>query len=544
MTFSEAWEVENSPNFPEPYQRCGPEGEPAHPHCSTFVGGGQYPIDVEVDQATGNIYAFNAAEVGTGKKYIVEYSPGGAKEITRFGEETNLSTAESPEKIHGNNGIAVDGAGDVYVSDVNRSEIGKQYNRLMVFRPQSPSDFEHYVYAGEVEAGLEGHSPAVDVAGHVYVVSGGQANVEEYASEAPAAYPAPSASRVCRFTFAKHGIVAMTVDPANGEVFFYSNKTPKRVYRLGACDEATKEFTGVTSEPEAFGVAPERASLSALVFDPVRQLETSRAPGVLYGGAPGAFSGLGEGEPGQSSLGYIFSHSKEVPPSVEAESVSNVGAADGVLHASVDPHGFDTRYRFQFLTVTEYEANPVGARFAGASEAPVGGGVVKGGSGVQSVAATVGGLVSDMEYRYRLVATSECASGQVCEGTGETQEFRTFPDEPAGLPDHRVYELVSPMQKNGGQVWPAEPEITSCGVSDLCKPGGTGSGPFPMQAASDGNSIAYEGSPFSAGEGAIGENEYLARARTTCTNGLPAGCGWSTCCPVTQKPNPVQRSAL
>lgn len=512
LTFSEAWGVDSLSG--EPYARCGPEGEPAAPHCSIRSGALAEETDVEVDQTTGNVYV-ETDHHGSGAKRMVVYSADGSKEIARFGEtDETHSVAESPEKIHSpssTDGLAVDGEGDVYVYDIDSTQL---HSRLMVFRPQVAGDYEHYVYAGEVLAGDAGGEPAMpvlDAAGHVYVVSGGT-NVEEFGVGVPAGYPASLVSPVCRFRFVKGGISSMTVDPATGEVFFYSYRSPKGVHRLGPCDEATGEFTEVSPEPEAFGVAPERGELTALAFDPVRRLESSRAPGVLYGGAaePVPPRTLGTGEPGQSSLGYVFSGAKEVSPSVVSESVSGVGGMGVVLHATIDPHGFDTHYVFQYLTLAEYEANPSGERFAGAGEAPVGGGLLRGGLGVQGVAVSVDGLAPETEYRYRVFAGSECALGKTCEGAGETEAFSTFPSVPAGLPDHRVYELVSPVLKDGGQVFPAEPEISSCGASIECKPG-QGVLHFSMQSAPNGNSVVFEGSPFSEGEGAIRENEYVAR---------------------------------
>jgi hypothetical protein len=514
LTFSEAWFV--NPFAGDPYERCGPEGEPTDPHCSIRASGPVRPYDVEVDQTTGDVYVdadeFNAP----GLEHVVVFSADGSKEVTRFGESAEtFPVAEHPDETHSSpghpDGLAVDGAGNVYLED--SSAVVGNYHRLMVFSPQGPGDYEHYVYAGEVYAGSGGNEvemPALDAAGHVYGVSGGT-NVEEYAAEAPSGYPGPPASPICRFKFVKGGITSMTVDPASGEVFFYSPKLPNGVHRLGPCDEATGEFTEVSPEPELFKVVPERSEATALVFDPVRQLESSRQPGVLYGGAGSGVPKAGLGEPGQSSLGYIFGHPQELAPVVVSESAARVGVTAVSLHATINPNGLQTHYVFQYLRTVEYEANPSGERFAGARETPVGGGSLQGGLGVQNVAVSVAGLAPDTEYRYRVIASSECGPGKPCEGTGEAEGFSTFPSEPAGLPDHRVYELVSPPVKDGGEVYLAEPEISSCGADTECKPGGEGVVFFPMQSSVDGDAVVFEGSPFSESEGATRENEYFAR---------------------------------
>lgn len=521
LVFKEAWEV----NYQEvAYERCGPsgelpDGELIHPNCEPRAKGLPGDVDVEVDQTTGNVYVLE--DVGSfpvGTPVVVEYSPDGSEVITRFGEEEtqagdHKTTAESPDKIHSSSsgGIAVNSAGDVYVYDKNEPDV---YHRLMVFRPQSPGDYAHYVYAGETAAGFHGEGeypsrPVVDAAGDVYVA--GESYIEEYAPEAPAGYPASRSHAICSFEYPQGGIESMTVDPVNGDVFFYSIKIPKRVRRLGPCDQATGKFTELAPEPEALKVSPERGDLSALAFDPVRKLSPTRGAGVLYGGAQDGVPGsaVGKGAPGQSSLGYIFTLVEENPPVVEAESVARVTASSAELHATIDLKGFDTHYVFQYMTQVAYVEG--GESFVGATDVPVGGGSLKAAGGTQGVAVAVTGLDPETEYRYRVVASSACAPkkpGKVCEGTpGSVQSFDTFPVEVPGLPDDRGYELVSPIEKHGGEVFSAAPSIHSC--PEGCKSGGVAVS--PMVSAADGDTVVYEGNPFSASEGSVGESEYIAR---------------------------------
>jgi hypothetical protein len=165
-------------------------------------------------------------------------------------------------------------------------------------------------------------------------------------------------------------------------------------------------------------------------------------------------------------------------------------------------------------------AAEVGGFFAGAVEAPAGGSVLGSGQEPLHAAAGLSGLLPDTAYRYRAVATSNCSSGEpskLCEGIGAAQGFHTYPVAVAGPPDARSYELVSPSDKQGGQVLPAEPNVTSC-VPVECKPG-DGYTHFPMQSSPDGNAVVYEGTPFSAKGAAVSENEYLARRTAS---------GWSS----------------
>jgi hypothetical protein len=510
LQFKLSWKVTKSGGTVE---RCGP----ALPeNCEAQAKGGPRFADVDVDQATGNVYVLDGDITQPGEKLVAVYDPEGEAEIaTRFGELTpgGSKTTETPEKIHNTilpGGLAVNGAGEVYVYDLNPAD-GPSW-RLMKFRPKVPGVFDEYEYAGiseDVGSGAIGvggqppQRPVTDATGNIYVASE-ENHIEMYDPTHPGAPP------VCDFLYSKGGIVGITVNPLMGEVFFFSYKPPKRVRRLGPCDPATGKFAESDPEPEAFTVTPERDELFALAFDPLRQADPARAAGVLYGGAPEPVSsqGVGEGEKGQSSLGYVFARVKEVDPEVEAESVSHVTATGAVLQATIDPNGFDAEYAFQYLSAAEYEANPPGDRFAGASEAPVGGGTVKGGEGLQNVSTAIGGLDPDAEYRFRAVAVSECASGKACEGEGEAEAFRTFALLPPGLVDRRAWELVSPAQKSGGQVLPADPDISSCPSG--CKPGATFTH-FPMQSAPGGDAVVYEGTSFDPEVGAAIENEYIAR---------------------------------
>ena len=502
LKFVESWQVRV---VEREYERCGPI---LHTSCKAQPISSAGAVDVDVDQTTGNVYVYQNFIVPK-TLTIAVYNPDGSKVISRFGEQAadakGETTAESPEKLHEAaepGAIAVDGAGDVYLFDVHFSD--KFYHRLMEFKPQTPGDYEHYVYAGvshDVGAGFSGESafpskPVMDSAGHIYTEDTEQ--ILEYD-------PAHSVSvPVCRFVERRGGITAMTVNPDSGEVFFYSQKN-KEVHRLSSCNSE-----GKMAELESFIVRPERGEIWGMAFDPVRRFVPSRLPGVLYAATPEPVPSLsGKGEPGQSPLGYMFAQVEENPPVVESESVSGVTGSSAVLHAQIDPKGSETHYVFQYVTDVAYKEG--GESFAGAVEAPLGGAVVGSGQGALSAAVSLAGLLPDTAYDYRVIATSNCSSSEpakICEEAGVTQSFHTFPSEAASLPDGRGYELVSPIEKHGGQVLSVNPGISSC--NHECKLGDAFTH-FPMMSTSDGEAIVYEGSSFSSSEGAPIENEYLAR---------------------------------
>jgi hypothetical protein len=159
--------------------------------------------------------------------------------------------------------------------------------------------------------------------------------------------------------------------------------------------------------------------------------------------------------------------------------------------------------------VVATEHNGGGGFDHGAIDVPVGGGELPG-TEVGTASAGVSGLAPESRYVFRVVASSECrGTGQpACEVNGEPASFTTYPEPTRGLPEGRAYELVSPARKEGGEVFPADPQLSSCYE---CKPPGYGAASgFPMLSASDGDEVAYAGLPFSLDEGTAFRNSYIS----------------------------------
>lgn len=144
------------------------------------------------------------------------------------------------------------------------------------------------------------------------------------------------------------------------------------------------------------------------------------------------------------------------PPEIKASWVTEVTATGVKLRAEINPNGFSTSYRFEYISDAAYRANLEAARegFFGAAQAPPGkeAGI---GSGTVPLAVVqqAGSLTPATSYHYRPVATN--TAGPPVIGPAHvltTQEtslvFR--------LPDNRGWELVSPVDKNGGAI--AAPE--------------------------------------------------------------------------------------
>lgn len=116
-----------------------------------------------------------------------------------------------------------------------------------------------------------------------------------------------------------------------------------------------------------------------------------------------------------------------------------------------------------------------------------------------AIAQRITGLASATQYHFRVVATSSVTA------FGPDGSFTTFARAPGA--GGRAYEMVSPAAKIG-EVFPPEPFGGLGGTCTECLPG-ISSTRMPMQARADGEALAFEGEPFTAGLSAAGD-EYLA----------------------------------
>jgi hypothetical protein len=175
-------------------------------------------------------------------------------------------------------------------------------------------------------------------------------------------------------------------------------------------------------------------------------------------------------------------------------------AAD--LHAVVNPEGANANARFEYITTAAYQANLAASKdgFAGSLKSPPGNDTPIGsGSSDLQFDRHVVGLKASTSYRYRVVVIgSATVFGSV--GAIFTQEATAS----FALPDGRGWEMVSPVDKNGGEIQAA---------------GGNFDGGV-LQAAADGGSITYSSaSSFISPLGSPGASQYISRR---------GGTGWGT----------------
>ncbi|HET9152756.1 MAG TPA: hypothetical protein VFN85_01410 [Solirubrobacterales bacterium] len=182
------------------------------------------------------------------------------------------------------------------------------------------------------------------------------------------------------------------------------------------------------------------------------------------------------------------------PPVIKATWATEVTASSFRARAILATEGLTSTYRFDYLPLSAYEANLRAGHegFLGALHSPIGvEAKVLGSPSDEEVAQRVAGLSSEVAYRYRIVARN--ASGET---VGPDRTVTTQEEAPTfELAEGRGWEMVSPVDKNGGQI--ARPESLF------------GGGDF--QAAEQGGSVTY-GSAFSfaGARGAPGASQYVS----------------------------------
>lgn len=190
------------------------------------------------------------------------------------------------------------------------------------------------------------------------------------------------------------------------------------------------------------------------------------------------------------------------PPLIGEVWASAVFSGSARLQAQINPNGFATSYHIDYIPKAAYDANAAAAKdpFTGAQRTPPASDANIGAGVVNVLAIQQLSLAADTAYRYRFVAKNST-------GATTSLTFTVATQAPGGplLLDSRAWEMVSPVDKNGGEV-EGPGAIASGGVA---------------QAAGAGGAFTYS-SAASFGSGAQGAgtaSQYIA-TRT--------GAGWST----------------
>ena len=226
------------------------------------------------------------------------------------------------------------------------------------------------------------------------------------------------------------------------------------------------------AEAEAFKTAwhfecnPACPGLSGeLQADDTAHAVTALATG-LTPGTPYEVTLIAENKGGSASAGPEPFATLVAPPAIDATFATDVITTEAAIHAQVDPGGAPTTVHFEYITQEQLERNEEEGEegFTGAEATPESFPIGSDNADHQA-SANLTGLTAGTVYNYRTVAAN--AQSPVGGTPGPVKAFTTYasltpetdcPNQAfragpsAFLPDCRAYEMVSPVNKNGGDV--------------------------------------------------------------------------------------------
>ncbi len=395
--------------------------------------------NIAVDTA-GDVYADTFSEGPVTKYEALQFS---ALELEASGTQVSESARA----------VAVDPAsGELYAG---------RYNEVAQYEPTG--GLITSITGLEANAFANSHGVAVNAeTGRVYVSDNERARMDIFGPTV--IVPDASTGTASNLT-ATTATVSGHADPAGGGSittceFEYGTETP---YGQSA---------PCTLAPPIVGATDVSANLTGLTA------------GVTYHYRLAVFNANGNG------VGQDGTFSTEAP-TIEGVSATDIGSEDATLRAQVNNHENATTYSFEYGTAdcasNSCTAIPIPPGSLPASAEPA------------AVSQALHYLQPGVVYHYRLIATSS-----VGVGTSGDHIFQSFAR--AGgltLPDNRAWELVSPVDKNGG------------GVASVAT---------RTRAAADGDAIGFvslSGFGDTAGMGANGEYESVR-------DGAQGTSGWST----------------
>jgi NHL repeat len=348
--------------------------------------------------------------------------------------------------------IATDPAGHVYLPVVPENKVVEYSEEGVELK-----EFTGGSGAGALKAPT---GVAVDSAGNLWVADAGNERIEELepSGEPHTVIPA-------------EGVQSVALD-GHGDVFAIVNNFADFCGSLEAPCSHLAEYgpNGVQIADVGaglFGVFGARSNLRAIPD----MLAVNESSGHVYVTEYGTSEKEGDHS-------RVFIYTSPVPPRLENELATEVGASEAKLGAVVNPGGIGSAYRFEYGTTTGYGRS-----------VPVPEGDTGGGFRSRTVWAGAPGLQPGTTYHYRVVLTSPL--GPVVEGkdhtfTTETAAQAACPNGQlrtgfsASLPDCRAYELVTPPNRQSAEPNPAK------------KDGSVESSFEHNFAAVDGNRLAFQ----------------------------------------------------
>jgi len=469
--------------------------------CQAGVGGsgdGQFdtPQGIAIDQSDGSVYVVD------GNNARVEKFTSAGAYVSQFG------TAGSGDgQFSGPQGIAVDPSdGSVYVADTSNHRIEK-FDSSGAYVSQFGSE-------GSGDGQFEGPTRvAVDSTGRIYVLDSGNSRVERFTSAGafdevfdttdvflPAEIAIGPSDHVYIAQWAQdfseqrvievdpagtlvdtHGVGSTAnnssglaldgtgatiylADGFNARVFIMTDLTPATV--------AMDPISGITSDSASasgtvnpqgtdtgwhFEISTDESSWSPLASDQDAGSGTSDVPAAqsLSGLLPNQtyYVRLVATRPFNAPVisSDVQFTTDALAPTVDSDRAEDITPSHVVLRGFINPHHAATTYYFEYGTTTSYGTSEPAAQDADAGS----------GNNTIDVFRRINGLQPGTTYHYRLVATNVAGTTMGEDKTFTMKapfaatacpnaEFRVGAS--AALPDCRAYEMVSPPDKNGGDV--------------------------------------------------------------------------------------------
>jgi hypothetical protein len=363
--------------------------------------------EVAVNSSTHVVYATggNTIYAFQGSGEPAEFTAGASAGTNEIGGFTRLM------------GVAVDANGAIYASDFGPGGSGT----ITVFAP-----------SGEELTKFETEQPAniaVDTSGAVYVVRFQDA-VSKFS---PSEFPVTSTTTYATpfEPFAAQHASSVSVDPATNDVYITRLFTNPSIAWYDENGGLIATFAGPGEEGEFFfseGAAIDSASKRIFVS---RNLADGTSLVGIFGPEPKC----------------------EEAPIVGGSYANPVTAQSATLHATVNPCSSDTTYWFEF--------GPADCSISECTRVPVGGAAVGSGHVPVAVSQVLSGLQSGSTYHYRIEAKNAF-------GTSDGAD-RTFTTQVSGadfsLIDGRVWEMVSPPNKQGAKVLASPGGITAAAAT-------------------------------------------------------------------------------
>jgi len=410
------------------------------------------PCDLAVD-SQGNLYV---AEIDAGKR-VVLYSPASYPPQVGTGYGAPVVVHRNPPTGTCNEAesVAVDPSNDHLFVRLNCEAVAEYASAAENLPDEDWTPLREEIGAGIEGVGLDG---GIDVYGknhdlygvgidpakpgalpeaqRVYVIdsSTNTTKCESDGSETPAGH----------FSFV-FGNAAIAVDQSSGDFYVDDTKTNKVIDHF----DANCKYLGQLPSSPPLQHPGFRAGL-AVDAPCVGASEASCDLGGYHSpeeNERNVYVGSGESE--KNSHLFAFRLQEGEPPTVAAQTAVDIGDREARLLAQLSPNGLSTKYRFEYISQADYEADGEeygpGTLSLPSGEAPPVGSFI-------AVSAPLSGLVPGSTYRFRLVAENPAGTtvGQGTQGgVGTDTTFTTYLSESGGLPDRRGYELVTPPNTGG-----------------------------------------------------------------------------------------------